>query len=124
MEKTMNFEMLYNELSGKLKNIPGLTKMYIGKASDLDEPTNRHKNEGYSHTVEIAYGNPHTITEGEIYLIKKFKESDFNCMNKNDGGGAEKATKLYVSYDCKPNYESIENLDDDNLDWFVIQLKK
>ena len=98
--------------------------MYIGKASDLAEPTYRHKNEGYTHTEEIAYGDSPTITEGEVFLIKKFKESDLTCMNENDGGGPGVATKLYVSYHCELNCKTSDDLDDDELDWIVVKLKK
>lgn len=124
MERIMNFESLYKGLYESLKGIPGLTKMYIGKASDISEPTNRHKGEGFPYTVEVAHGDIQTITDGEIFLIKKFKDSDLNCVNKNEGGGSNRATMLYVSYDCETNYKSNDDLDDDELDWVAVELKK
>lgn len=122
--KQMNAANLYEQLYDRLKKVDGLTKMYIGRTKDLSDAISRHQAEGYNYTVEIAYGDVETIREGEIFLIRKFKESDLTSMNDHDGGGPNESTKLYVSYSCNPLYSTMHDLENGELDWEVVELVK
>lgn len=96
--------------------------MYIGKTGNLEERRKEHEKEGYSHTEAIAEGESDVVNDTEIYLIQEFKKSDLKCTNTNDGGGGNSnATILYVSYLYdKSQMKSIDELDDDELNWPMI----
>ena len=121
----MSIDELYTKLYESLKTIDGLSKVYIGKTNDIEESRTRHFNEGFQKTKEIAYGDTETINQGEIELIRKFKNCDLPCVNINEGGGgAKNTTKLYVSFSCTSSYKTIDDLYDDDFDWMSVELKE
>ena len=121
MEQKVTIEELYTLLSAKLENMKYLVKFYIGKAKDVEKRGHDHEEkDGMPNTVTIAYGDARIISEGEKYLIMKFKDSDKLCKNINIGGGNPNADKLYISYSCDmTKTESIYELNDDDIMWSV-----
>ena len=80
-----------------------IDSFYIGKAEKTIEGRRAdHAAEGYSDTLEIAFGSAATIKSAEKALITYFmnsKEFKEKCDNKAPWpDGNKKANKLYVAY--------------------------
>lgn len=123
-QKTITIKKLYILLKERLEMVSFLVGFYIGKTDDIEKRGKEHKEkDGLPKTVQIAYGDARTISEGEKYLIKKFKEDDKYCQNINIGGGNPNADKLYISYACDlTKAKTIHELDDDDLVFPAIYL--
>lgn len=121
-QKKITVEELYILLKKRLEMLNFLVKFYIGKTDNVEKRGQEHKeNDGLPITVQIAYGDAKSISDGEKYLINIFKRHDKYCQNINIGGGNPNANKLYISYACDmTKAKLVHELDDDNLMWPTI----
>lgn len=111
----------------KLSTFSELKEFKIGKASDCEDRFETdYQKEGYDNYLELAYGSPKAINDGEKFLIGYFRNHPTwkdKCVNKIDGGGGNRnATRLYLVVKYEMN--TIDDLYDGLLqeEWKPIKL--
>lgn len=123
-------EITINELCAKLEKklllCTCLTGFYVGETDNMDETIERHKNEGYNVTQQLATASHTIIAKAEEQLIAYFKKSILKerFRNKSDNSvGSKTANSIYVSIMITP--KCINELDDDDINWSeVYKLKE
>lgn len=120
-------EEIKKEVERQLSGFSKLKEFTIGKAKDCQDRFETHYQPmGYQSYIELAYGSPQAISEGEKSLLHYFlnySEWKDKCANKNDKStGNEDATHLYVTARCEMH--SIDDLYDELVqeEWEPINL--
>ena len=120
-------EEIKKEVERQLSRFSDLKEFTIGKAKDCQDRFEAHyRPRGYQSYIELAYGSPQAISEGESLLIAYFQNHPkwgSKCANEKGGSaGNENATYLYVTTKCK--MRAIEDLYDELMqdEWKPINL--
>lgn len=97
-------ELLKSEIDSFLTKHKKYNSFIIGKTENLYKRREDYYESGYQFVWEIAIGESQIITKTEKDLIKYFTTKSTHkdkCLNKQEGGGSNNATILYIAIKAK-----------------------